>query len=128
MNLRTPLGRVLGSGSAKEGTEHWWQQRLTAAGLLVLGGWFVLSFTGLEQHGRSALADWIASPFNAVMLVLLAITLARHSSLGVQVVIEDYIHGPALKVLMLLAAKFVHAFLAIAAVLAVVKVSLGGMS
>ena len=128
MSLRSPLARVLGSGSAKEGTEHWWQQRVTAAGLLVLGGWFVISLAGLGHFGRPELAAWVAKPFNATMLVLFAITLARHSSLGLQVVVEDYVHGPALKVLSLLISKFVHAFLAIAAVLAVLKISLGGMA
>lgn len=126
MSLRSPLARVLGYGSAKAGTEHWWQQRVSAVGLLVLGGWFVLAFAGLGDYERPSLAAWVASPFHATMLVLLAITLARHSSLGLQVVIEDYVHGPAIKVFALIVSNFIHAFLAIAAVLAVLKVSLGG--
>ena len=125
MSLRSPLSRVLGSGSAKDGTEHWWQQRVTAAALLILGGWFVVSIAGLEQYGQAQLANWMAHPFNATMMILLGVTLAWHSSLGVQVVIEDYVHGPALKVLSLVLSKFAHTFLAITAVLAVLKLSLG---
>lgn len=126
MSLRSPLSRVLGSGSAKEGTEHWWQQRVTAAALFILGLWFVVSVAGLEQFSEADLQAWVAEPFNAVMLLLLGVTLAWHSMLGVQVVIEDYVHGKGLKVVSLVLSKFVHVFLAIAAVLAVLSVALGG--
>ena len=68
---------------------------------------------------------WVANPINAVMLLLLSITLTWHSMLGVQVVIEDYVHGPALKVVSLLLSKFAHVFLGFAAVFAILKVSLG---
>jgi succinate dehydrogenase / fumarate reductase membrane anchor subunit len=126
MSLRSPLSRVLGSGSAKEGTEHWWQQRLTAVALLVLGPWFAVSLVGLDSFDHADVAAWVAGPFNAIMLLLLSATLAWHSMLGVQVVIEDYVHGPALKVFSLILSRFVHVFLAIAAAFAVLKVFLGG--
>jgi succinate dehydrogenase / fumarate reductase membrane anchor subunit len=126
MSLRSPLSRVLGSGSAKEGTDHWWQQRVTAVALLILGLWFAFSIAGLDDFEQPAVAAWAASPFNAIMLLLLAVTLAWHSMLGVQVVIEDYVHGPALKVFSIVLSKFVHVFLAIAAAFAVLKIFLGG--
>lgn len=126
MSLRSPLSRVLGSGSAKEGTDHWWMQRVTAVALLILGAWFLISLAGLESYSRGDLYRWIGAPMNAVMLLLASITLAWHSLLGVQVIVEDYIHGPALKILALLSNKFVHVFLCVAAVLAVLKVALGG--
>ena len=126
MSLRSPLSRVLGSGSAREGTEHWWQQRVTAVALLILGLWFAFSIAVLDDFGHSAIAAWAGSPFNAIMLLLLGFTLAWHSMLGVQVVIEDYVHGPALKVFSIVLSKFVHVFLAIAAAFAVLKVFLGG--
>ena len=126
MSLRSPLSRVLGSGSAKEGTEHWWQQRVTAVALLILGLWFAIAIAGLDSFDRVAVAAWAASPFNAIMLLLLAVTLAWHSLLGLQVVVEDYVHGPALKVLSIVLNKFVHVFLAIAAAFAILKVFLGG--
>jgi succinate dehydrogenase / fumarate reductase membrane anchor subunit len=126
MSLQSPLSRVLGSGSAKEGTEHWWQQRVTAIALLILGLWFALAIAGLDSFDHAAVAAWVASPFNAIMLLLLAVTLSWHSMLGIQVVVEDYVHGPALKVFSILLNKFVHVFLAIAAAFAILKVFLGG--
>lgn len=101
-------------------------QRVTAIALLILGAWFLFSLAGLESYSRGELYGWVGAPMNAVMLLLLSITLAWHSLLGVQVIIEDYVHGPALKILALLSNKFVHVFLAAAAVLAVLKVALGG--
>jgi succinate dehydrogenase / fumarate reductase membrane anchor subunit len=126
MSLRSPLSRVLGSGSAKEGTEHWWMQRVTAIALLLLGAWFLLSLGGLNSYQQADLYGWVANPLNAVMLLLLSVILAWHSALGVQVVIEDYVHGPGLKIASLLLSKFAHVFLGLAAVFAILKVSLGG--
>ncbi|MGI9202986.1 MAG: succinate dehydrogenase, hydrophobic membrane anchor protein [Woeseiaceae bacterium] len=125
MSLRSPLSRVLGSGSAKEGTDHWWMQRVTAVALLILGVWFLISLAILDSYSRSDLYGWVGDPMNAVMLLLASITLSWHSALGVQVIIEDYVHGTALKIVTLLLNKFVHVFLCAAAVLAVLKVSLG---
>jgi succinate dehydrogenase / fumarate reductase membrane anchor subunit len=119
------LGQVLGSGSAKDGTEHWWAQRVTAVALLILGCWFLYSIMRLDSYTHSAMLGWAGRPFNSVMLVLLSVTLAWHSALGVQVVLEDYVHGPFIKVLSLLANKFAHVFLAIAAVVAVLTIALG---
>jgi len=126
MSLRSPLSGVLGSGSAKEGTEHWWMQRVTAVALLILGLWFLVSIARLGGYAHEELLGWAGDPFNAVMLLLAGVTLAWHSALGIQVIIEDYVHGPALKVVSLLANNFVHVFLAIAAVLAILKIALGG--
>lgn len=125
MSLRSPLGAVLGSGSAKEGTEHWWSQRVSALALLILGSWFLISLARIGGYEYGILLSWAASPFNSIMLLLLSTTLAWHSSLGVQVVIEDYVHGPFLKVVTLIMNRFVHAFLAIAAGFAVIKIALG---
>ena len=126
MTLRSPLSRVLGSGSAKEGTDHWWLQRVTAVALLLLGAWFLISIRGVGSFQQAELFAWVAYPVNAVMLLLLSVTLCWHSMLGVQVVIEDYVHGPAIKVVSLMLNKFVHVFLGLAAVFAVLTISLGG--
>ena len=125
MSLRSPLGRVLGSGSAKDGTGHWWAQRVTAVGLLLLGLWFLFSLAQLPAFGRADVLPWAGQSWNAVMLLLLVGTLAWHSTLGVQVVIEDYVHAPLAKVVALLANRFVHLFAAIAAALAILRISLG---
>lgn len=126
MSLRSPLAQALGSGSAKDGTEHWWAQRVSAVALLILGSWFLFSIMRLDSFAHAAMLEWAGGPFNSVMLVLLSVTLAWHSALGVQVVLEDYVHGPFIKVVSLLANRFVHAFLAIAAVVAILTIALGG--
>jgi succinate dehydrogenase / fumarate reductase membrane anchor subunit len=117
---------VLGSGSAKEGTDHWWMQRVTAIALLILGPWFLISFAGLDHYGQGEITAWVGHPANTVMLLLASVTLAWHSMLGIQIVIEDYIHGPGLKVIALILSKFAHVFLSVVAVLAILKVALGG--
>lgn len=125
MSLRSPLGRVLGSGSAKEGTDHWWSQRVTAVALLVLGGWFLISMMALGGFDQPSIQVWAGRPWNSVMLLLLGVTLAYHSSLGLQVVIEDYVHGPFLKTASLVLNKFAHAVVAAAASFAVLKIAFG---
>ena len=125
MSLRSPLGRVLGSGSAKDGTDHWWMQRVTAVALTGLGLWFIATVGFLPEYSAASVQAFIAEPWNAVWLVLLGATLAYHSALGVQVVIEDYVHGPFLKVVSLLANKFTHIVIAVAATVAVLKIAFG---
>ncbi len=126
MSLRTPLGRVLGYGSAKDGTEHFFAQRMSAVSNALLGLWFLASLLLLDSLARAALLEWIARPLNSILLVLLTLSLARHSSLGVQVVIEDYVHGPFVKLLSLIVAKFAHLLVAAAAIFAVLKIAFGG--
>ena len=125
MSLRSPLGRVLGSGSAKDGTGHWWAQRVTAVGLLLLGTWFLWALTQLTGFDQPQVIAWVGNPWNSVMLLMLCATLAWHSTLGVQVVIEDYVHGPMLKVIALLLNRFAHVFVTIVAVFAVMRIALG---
>ncbi len=126
MSLRSPLSQVLGSGSAKSGTGHWRAQRVTAVALLILGGWFLYSIVRLDSFAHSAMLDWAGRPFNSVILLLLSVTLAYHSALGVQEVLQDYVHGPSIKVVSLLLNRIAHAFLAIAAVVAILQIALGG--
>lgn len=127
MSLRSPLGRVLGSGSAKSGTGHWWAQRMTAIALVPLTLWFALSML-LSREDMATyqfLLDWMSRPFNGIMLILLVITVVYHSSLGLQVVIEDYVHGAA-GVVTLLIVRFAHVALLVSGIYAVVRVSFGG--
>ena len=124
MSLQSPLGRVLGHGSAKSGADHWLAQRLTAVGLVPLGLWFVFSMTGLEHGSITAVTDWIGAPLNAILLILLVITMVWHSLLGTQVIIEDYVHGGT-GALLLIVTRFVHVILAVAGIYAIVVISLG---
>ena len=123
MSLRTPLGKVLGRGSAGGGTSHWWVQRVTAIALIPLTLWFVASLLGKPLHSYEAMSGWLGQPWVAVFTILLAITLAWHSWLGVQVVIEDYVHGKGAKTFLLLLSTFVHFAGAVAAVFAVLMLA-----
>jgi len=125
MSLRTPLGQVLGHGSAKEGTGHFFGQRVSGVGLLLLGLWFAWSLATLPGFAHADALAFIGAPLNGVLLVLLVVTLAWHSCLGIQVVIEDYVHGHGLKLLSLIISRFAHSFLAVAAIYAIIKIGLG---
>jgi succinate dehydrogenase / fumarate reductase, membrane anchor subunit len=95
--MRSPLGRVLGLGSAKEGVEHWWMQRLTAIALVPLAIWFVVAALGMIGADRAAMVAWMHSPMSPVFAILLIVAAIYHTALGLQVVIEDYIHSEAWK-------------------------------
>ena len=125
MSLRSPLGRVLGLGAAGDGPGHWWQQRVSAVGLVLLGLWFVFSLLGVDAGDRAAVLAFVAAPLNAALLVLLVLTAAWHSQLGTRVVVEDYTAG-AVKVSLLIAVQFVHVVAAAVGVLAVLRIASGG--
>lgn len=124
MSLRTPLGRVLGLGSAKDGTSHFWGQRVSGIALVLLGVWFVISLASIPALPHASTQAFIADPLNSVLLLLLVTTVAYHSYLGVQVVIEDYVHGAAMKLVLLIGSRFLHVFLAVAAIFAIFRIGL----
>jgi succinate dehydrogenase / fumarate reductase, membrane anchor subunit len=93
MGSGTGLGRVRGLGSAKSGSHHWWQQRVTAVGNILLVLWFIISMVRLPVADHAAMIAWLASPWAAVPMALLIINVFWHFRLGLQVVIEDYVHG-----------------------------------
>ncbi len=128
MSLRTPLGRALGLGSARSGSGHWWAQRMTAVGLVPLALWFVFSVLNLDSMSYTAITVWIASPINATLLVLLVSVLIYHSKLGVQVVIEDYVHAPWLTLSSLITSSFLHIALAVGGIIAILKIAFGAGS
>ena len=125
MTLRSPLGRVLGLGTAKDGTSHWLSQRISGVALAILGLWFAWSLVTMTDYGHANTVMFISQPFNAVMLMLLCITMAYHSYLGVQVVIEDYVHAHGLKLVSLLLSRFAHIFLAAVALFAILRLGIG---
>ena len=126
MTLRSPLARVLGRGSAKEGVHHWWVQRLTSVALVPLTVWFVVSMLSLPSFDHATVVAWMGQLWTAVFLILLVLTAAWHSQLGVRVVVEDYVHGSGMKSLTLALVTFIHVVIATAGVLAILKVALGG--
>ena len=124
MSLRSPLGRVLGLGTAKDGTSHWWGQRVSALALLFLGAWFAVSLATMPGFGHADAVNFIGRPVNSILLLLLSLSLAYHSYLGIQVVIEDYVHAPGVKLIALVLSRFAHVLLAAAAVFSVLKIGL----
>jgi len=126
MSLGSPLGRVRGLGSAKSGTEHFWAQRVTAVALIPLTLWFVYSILALGDGDHAVASAWMQSPLNAVLLLLLIVATFHHMQLGLQVVIEDYIHVEYMKIVMLVIVKGASLLLGVAAAFAVLKVSFGG--
>lgn len=126
MSLRSQLGLVRGLGSAKSGTEHFWAQRVTAVALIPLTLWFVYSVIALSGADHGAVSAWMQSPVNAVLMLLLIVATFHHMQLGLQVVIEDYIHVEGLKIASLVIMKGGSLLLAVAAIFAVLKVSFGG--
>ncbi len=124
MSLQAPLARVLGLGSAKEGAGHWWAQRSTAIGMLPLTLWFAYSAMGLQHGNYEMVSAWIAEPVNSIGLILLVVAVVYHSSLGLQVVIEDYLHGGKGFVAMVVT-KLTHFALGVAGIYAVIVIAVG---
>jgi succinate dehydrogenase / fumarate reductase membrane anchor subunit len=126
MSLRSPISRVTGLGTAKDGAGHWWSQRVTSVALLLLGMGFVTSLLRMPDFSYGFVTAWIAMPLNAVLLLLLIGTLVYHSQLGVQVVVEDYVHHHGLKIATMLLLTFAHVTVAALAIFAVLRLAFGG--
>ena len=125
MSLRSDLGRVRGLGSAKEGTSHWWAQRLTAVALLPLSFWFVWSAINLVGVDHIGFKNWLNENSNLVLMILFVGSLFYHMQLGLQVVIEDYVHGEIKKVTSLVLNLFVALFFGVSSIVALLKVAFG---
>ena len=126
MNLRSPLGRVRGLGSAKEGTDHWYVERLTALALVPLSLWFVASLIVGVGADYARVKAWMAVPGNMAMMVLLVVAIFWHAALALSVVIEDYVHTKPAEVASLIAVRFGCLVLGIFSVVAVLRIGLGG--
>ena len=119
MSLKSPLGRVLGLGSAGAGTDHWIAQRLSAVALVPLTLWFAGSMLTLPSLDFYSVAAWAAAPFHALLLILLVVAVVYHSSLGTQVVAEDYISTPGRRAAVLAGLRLAHVAMAAAGIFAV---------
>jgi succinate dehydrogenase membrane anchor subunit len=125
-DLRPPLGRALGLGSAKEGVEHWWSQRLSALALIPLSLWFVASVIGHLGADYVTFHAWLADPISAVLMILAVGVTFHHTNAGVQVVIEDYVHTEWVKLAALIVLRFACFVLAAAGIFAVLKIAFTG--
>jgi succinate dehydrogenase / fumarate reductase membrane anchor subunit len=125
-SLKTPLGRVRGLGSAKDGAHHWWMQRLTGIAMVPLGIWLAFSLASLSGAGWQEVVAWLSSPLAALAMILFVTVGFWHLKLGIQVVVEDYVHSEGTKVAVLIVNTFACIFLGAAADLAVLKLMIGG--
>ena len=126
MSLKSDLGQVRGLGSAKEGTAHWWAQRVTAVALVPLSLWFVWSATTLVGIDQAGFKEWVNHAANLMLMILFVGSLFYHMQLGLQVVIEDYVHGEKSKVMSLVLNLFVAVFFGVSSIIALFKVAFGG--
>ena len=123
--FRAPLARVRGLGSAKEGVQHWWVQRLTAVALIPLSLWFVASIIHLAGADHAAAAAWLAAPVPLGLMILLIVATFWHVQLGLQVVIEDYVHREAVKITLIVLVKLASLALALAVLVALMVIAFG---
>ena len=121
--MRSPVGRVLGLGSAKEGVEHWWRQRTTALALVPLTIWFVIWVIAMAGADRAAMVAWMHNPISAVLMIVLIVATFYHAALGLQVVIEDYVHSEGLRLATLIVMRALCVLFVVRGVLAVLTLA-----
>lgn len=124
-DMRTPLSRARGLGSAKKGTEHFWMQRVTALANIPLTVFLVGALVVHAGSDYTTMTGFLGHPFIGVLMLLLIFSACYHMRLGLQVVIEDYVHGEAPKLLALIANQFFTLTIAVACALAVAKLVIG---
>lgn len=125
-DLRTPLSRARGLGSAKQGVHHWWAQRVTAVALIPLVAWFAISLIMLSGADYAVVRAWIGSPVVMVLLTLTIVIGLHHGQLGMQEVVEDYVHGEGLKLALIVLLRFTAVFFGLAAIVAILRIGFGG--
>jgi succinate dehydrogenase / fumarate reductase membrane anchor subunit len=123
MSLRAPLARALNHGAAHDGVHHWVVQRVTALALAPLALWLLWQLLSLPDVGYVTVTTWIAHSWNAVLLSLMVLLTSWHAWLGIQIVVEDYVHGFLPKTSVLLLSTFVHALIAASGIYAVLRIA-----
>lgn len=123
--MSTPLGRVRGLGAARSGTEHFWRQRLTAVANVPLTIGFVLIVVGLLGRNHAAVVQILGSPLVAVVMLLFILSVTTHMRIGMQVIIEDYVHNEKVKLASVMANNFFCVAVALASIYAILKLSSG---
>jgi succinate dehydrogenase / fumarate reductase membrane anchor subunit len=124
--METPLSRVRGLGSAKSGAHHWWLERLTSVSTLILFIWFIVSLLRLPSLDYDMVTSWLAAPLVAVPMLLLIVSTFWHLKLGLQVVVEDYVHEDGLRLFSITLLNFFAIALGALAFFSVLKIAFGG--
>ncbi len=125
MSLRSPLAKARNHGSARDGVHHWWNQRLSAIVLIALTVWLVLAIEVAASGGFAASRAWLALPWNTVFAILFTLSAFYHGQLGLQVVIEDYIHTRWLEVTLQITVKLLALLLSVMGTLAILRIAFG---
>lgn len=125
-DLRSPVARVRGLGSAKSGTQHWWHQRVSAVALILLVAWFVVSLILNAPAEQAQVRAWVSSPVTMVMLIMTILFGLWHAALGMQVVVEDYVHSEGMKIGLIVLIKVLAVLSAVAAIVAMFRMAFGG--
>jgi len=124
-DMRTPLNKVRGLGSAKEGADHFWRQRVTALANVPLTLFLVGTLIFMAGEDYYAVAGYLASPFVAIPMLLLILSVTVHMRLGMQVIIEDYVHSEGRKILCIILNTFFAVFIGLSCIYAILKLSFG---
>lgn len=119
---KTPFGIISGLGTGKCGTREWWHQRITSVALIFLGIWVVYAFAHQIPTDYNHAIIWLKFPLHSILMILTILVGLYHGTLGLQVVIEDYVHTPWLKLSLIYAVKFLAIFLAIGTMVSLVKI------
>jgi succinate dehydrogenase / fumarate reductase membrane anchor subunit len=125
-DLRTPLSRARGLGSARQGVHHWWAQRITAVALIPLVTWFAISLIMMSGADYAVVRAWIGSPVVMVLLTLTIVIGLHHGQLGMQEVVEDYVRSEGMKLALIVLLRFIAVFFGLAAIVAILRIGFGG--
>jgi succinate dehydrogenase / fumarate reductase membrane anchor subunit len=122
-SLETPLHKVRGLGASHSGTGHFWRQRITAVALVPLGLWFVFAILGLIDTNEVVILSFLSQPWNALLMAAFAAIMLYHMALGLQVVVDDYVHGPGMKIFLLLLIRFFWIATTVTCIFALIRIA-----
>lgn len=125
-DMKTPLAKVRGLGSAKVGTHHWWLQRVTAIANIPLVIFMVISFVGNVGKSHAEWVAWLKQPFASVLVILFIANFVYHMRLGLQVLVEDYVHDHGTKIASMLVLTFTCVLIAALSIFSVLRIAFGG--